>query len=357
MTLQSIQHRFENLVKDLFEAKGIDTKECQDERTPVDFIVNWKESRIIVDVKIYLSSVTPIQPLRRSAALLETYIRPHQAKLAILVIGNELDVSQREFLEAFPLVVTFDLIDILRFSQKHPEIFDGLESIVREAKPFSPFPTLLSLATPHTPSISKIIENKIQSLSSDERLNEEYSRRIEIKKGEVLWQNLCSIPSGKDDFSDFERAATAALKYIFEDDLTSWLSQQATHSHHSKYDLIARVSSGNDFWNLLAREFRSRYIIFEFKNYAKKIKQGQIYTTEKYLYRNALRSTAIIVSREGADEGANKAIRGALRENGKLILVVSLADIQNMLSSRDIGEDHNALLTERLDDMLIKLER
>jgi hypothetical protein len=97
--------------------------------------------------------------------------------------------------------------------------------------------------------------------------------------------------------------------------------------------------------------------VFEFKNYGTKIKQGQIYTTEKYLFGTALRSTAIIISRNGADSHALVAAWGALRESGKLIVNLDLDDLCKMLHYKDVGDDHNSLLIERIDDMLMRLER
>jgi hypothetical protein len=120
---------------------------------------------------------------------------------------------------------------------------------------------------------------------------------------------------------------------------------------------VARVASKHDFWNTIVHQFRSRYIIFEFKNYKAKIKQGQIYTTEKYLFGSALRSTAIIISRSGADKNALAAARGALRESGKLMINLSMDDLCNMLNLKDNGDDHNTVLLERVDEMLMKLER
>ena len=107
----------------------------------------------------------------------------------------------------------------------------------------------------------------------------------------------------------------------------------------------------------MVNQFRSRYIIFEFKNYARKIKQGQIYTTEKYLFLTALRSTAIIISRNGADRNAEAASRGALREHGKLMINLSISDLCKMLELKDNGDDPNTVLLDRLDDMLMRLER
>jgi hypothetical protein len=98
-------------------------------------------------------------------------------------------------------------------------------------------------------------------------------------------------------------------------------------------------------------------VLFEFKNYTEKIGQGQIYTTEKYLYPAALRGTAIIVSPKGPDENAEASARGALREHGKLILNITVQDVCEMLESRDNGTDPSDVLSSNLDDMLLHIER
>jgi hypothetical protein len=87
------------------------------------------------------------------------------------------------------------------------------------------------------------------------------------------------------------------------------------------------------------------------------ISQAQIYSTEKYLYTTALRSIAIVVARNGADDGAYKAATGALREAGKLIVIVSMDNLLEMLRVRDRGEDAEVVLYKLIDDVLTGLGR
>jgi hypothetical protein len=119
-------------------------------------------------------------------------------------------------------------------------------------------------------------------------------------------------------------------------------------------DLIARLvpSDTASFWASLAHDFRCRYVVFEFKNYGDKISQNQIYTTEKYLYPNALRSVAIIIARNGSDRSATRAIQGTLRESGKVILVLSLEDVVKLLRAKDQGLEPSDLLIDYLDELL-----
>ena len=107
-----------------------------------------------------------------------------------------------------------------------------------------------------------------------------------------------------------------------------------------------------------AAYFNTKYIVFEFKNHKGKITQKEIYTTEKYLYEKALRKVAIIISRFGADDHALKAAKGALRENGKLILCLSDNSLFEMIDIKTRGEQEPAeFMDALLDDILVHLEK
>jgi hypothetical protein len=112
-----------------------------------------------------------------------------------------------------------------------------------------------------------------------------------------------------------------------------------------------------EFWSFLVDHLNSRYIIFEFKNYVGKIKQGQVLTTEKYLLERGLRKVAIILTRDGADKNAFKMMQGAMREHGKLMLVVDDVILCKMLHMKERGEDPTDCLFELTDDFLLSLPR
>lgn len=178
-------------------------------------------------------------------------------------------------------------------------------------------------------------------------------------RGASLCKALQETKSGRKGkaASIFERAVIEALEYLFENDLINWTPQKSTHDRLHRYDLVARISSENDFWNALIMDHRARYVIFEFKNYGNKIKQSEIYSTEKYLFPQAMRSTAIIVSRKGADRNAIRVIHGAFREAGKLILSLDIEQVCKMLHMRDDGSDPAELLSALIDDMMMGIER
>ncbi len=177
-------------------------------------------------------------------------------------------------------------------------------------------------------------------------------------EGKDICRRLHAIKAGRGKPAiDFENVCVEALKYLFDGDLINWSTQKKSHGRLHRYDLIARIASENDFWNSLVADHRTRYLIFEFKNYREAITQSEVYSTEKYLFPQAMRSTGIIISRKGANRNAVSVTHGAFRETGKLIIILDLEQVCDMLHRRDRGEDPSKVLSDLIEDMMIGLER
>lgn len=149
------------------------------------------------------------------------------------------------------------------------------------------------------------------------------------------------------------------LENIFSEDLTLWKEQQKSNSELYRFDLLCRIKDGNQktFWSILERYFNSKYVIFEFKNYNGAVSQKEIYTTEKYLYSKALRSVGIMIAANGYDDNARWAAKGCLRENGKLILLLETKDLIAMNRLKESQEDPADYLQDKLDELLLELEK
>jgi hypothetical protein len=159
----------------------------------------------------------------------------------------------------------------------------------------------------------------------------------EQQLGAILLSELSSIRAGRRHWRAFEDWCGRVIMYLFSDQFGPITTQHVVEGGYHRNDLIARIVPTHSFWISLASDFRTRYVVFEFKNYGGRISQDQIFTTEKYLYLAALRSVAIVVCRSGFKKGAVRAAKGALRESGKLLLLLDLDDIKEMLIAKDKG--------------------
>jgi restriction endonuclease len=353
MVERDLSRQFTELVADLFRTNAMDVEIEPQEPGQPDLIIRSSSGiSAVVEVKLYRSWAAPIGPVQQAAAIIEIVRQNLSATKAILVVGNRLtEAAQAILKERNPALITYNLNTLTFLAADHPVLRTRLAEIVRQALAFSEPSEILS-------GMSAVDINADLAQRSDDLPPPSPPPTPEQpRKGRNLCQELRSIERGRANAKRFEEKMTEAVQYIFDDDLTAWQRQKATDTNVSFYDLVARVASGHDFWSTIVAHFSSRYIIFEFKNYGTKIKQGQIYTTEKYLFRPALRSTAFIISKKGADENALAAARGALREHGKLIVNLTVDDVCDMLGRKDKGDDPNALLVDKVDEMLMKLER
>lgn len=176
---------------------------------------------------------------------------------------------------------------------------------------------------------------------------------------DLLIQKLKDWKPKKANSAEYEVLCCDVLKKIFADDLALWKYQQKSDAGLFRFDLICKIKNGNtrEFWDMSERYFNSKYVVFEFKNYRAKVTQKEIFTTVKYLYMKALRGVAILVSVNGTDSHADKAIRGILREEGKLIIALSNEDLIKMLELKRDKLEPSDYLSDKLDELLIDLEK
>lgn len=169
---------------------------------------------------------------------------------------------------------------------------------------------------------------------------------------------LRATSPGRPGWQAFESACYEAIRHLFGRELHNLLTQHRTDDGLNRMDLIGRIRSGQQsFWAMIASDFSTRYIVFDAKNYVAPIDQDAVHTTAKYLMHRALRTFAIIIARDGASPQAMQVAAGGLREDGKFILVISMADVCSMLEGDDRGDPPENRLFEKLDEVLMSLGR
>ncbi|WP_138763682.1 restriction endonuclease [Pseudomonas lactis] len=333
--------RFEQLVADLIQALGY-ANVRSNVRVPgakgvweeVDVVYEQEGLLRAVEVKHYryLSPpraelfVNAMQQASRKQSMFE-------ASSALLVISCPMNAALNLAAKAFPNVEIWDANELFRRASEFPDLSRELENFFEVSAPARSQPAIaIGLA-------------------------QESDFSLKLKKGRLLADALLSVPPGKQSASDFETACINALKYLFELDLHGWHEQLNTDDELHRRDLICRILPKAEVWNLMLTDVGSRYVIFEFKNYTKEITQKEVVTTERYLYPSALRNVAILISPKGCAASAKKVIQGAMRENGKMILSLSVPEVEELLLAKDDGGDPNTYLFEKVDQFLMRLGR
>lgn len=184
-----------------------------------------------------------------------------------------------------------------------------------------------------------------------------------------LSARLGLVARGKSGAKDYEKVCLDIISYLFSDHLLDARPQNHTEDGLNILDIVYRVSPLHPFWQTLTRDFRTRVIVFECKNYTDPIGAAQVYTTERYLSLGGLRTICFLLTREAPAESALLAAYGAMRESGKLFVFLSDTDLLQMLklrsaqlrstagSSRYLEDDPTAVLDQRIYEFLATMGR
>jgi hypothetical protein len=340
----------EKIVEILLEREGYKIEKSSELTAGHDFLgVTPKGEKFIGEFWFFRTrDVSGFSMAIRTGILRAQLVRA-QLGLALLITNASLDEAQIKQFNADGIEV-WDYRTLLAKAFKYPGVFILLNKALQESQPLASSTVRRVIVEDRDIRVeASEAEAEAQIFASEFFVSEENYRR--------LVRELNSISASKANAIKFEKKCEEIIKVIFAGEVFSWSAQKKTKSTMHRYDLIGRIRSQTDFWSTLQKHFNAKYVIFEFKNYSDTISQREIYSTEKYLYVKAMRTLAIIVSPNGADENAMEACRGALKEQGKVILSLTVAQILSMLKIRLEGGDPSDILVEVLDEMLMTIDR
>ncbi|WP_298581452.1 restriction endonuclease [uncultured Luteimonas sp.] len=334
--------RFEQIVARLLEANGFQLQHellaARGEKA--DIVATIGNTTMLVEVKYYRTARPQVSLIESAAARLLVHIaRIEQPYGGMLVVACNLSTELRESLGRKFGLVFIDRLDLLSWAASAPNLADELNALLEDHQ------------NPDTGSgrtIESALATQVQPVAPPPPQD---------TSGTELCQELRGLKRGKATWASYERLCDRILRYLFPNDLHGWHTQKRTDDGLNRFDYVCRIIPGTDFWSFLIDHLNSRYVLFEFKNYTGKIKQGQVLTTEKYLLERGLRRVAIILSRGGADKNAIALAQGAMRESGKLMLILDDDRVCEMLHMKEKGEDPTDLLFDLADNFLLSLPR
>ncbi len=328
--------RFEGIVRQLLTLRGFEIQSKPDVR--VDVVAVKDDQRWVVEIKYYRTARAQIALLDSAATALLAAGQQLETPRGMLVVSSVVPPSLRESIEERFGITLADRSDVLAWASDTPNLSDELDGLL-EIRPDS----LLNVAGSPAPT------GKERFLLTH--------RTPPNTEGDKLCAALKAIPKGKKGWRLYEQHCEQILRFLFPADLSGWHKQKRTDDGLNRFDYVCRIRPTTEFWKFLLDHLGSRYILFEFKNYRGTVKQSQILTTEKYLLEKGLRRVAIVFTRDGADKGALFMTQGAMREHGKLMLVVSDDDLCRMLRLKQSGADPTDFLFELADRFLLALPR
>ena len=318
-----------------------------------------------IEIKYYRSSYVPLRILRNASYAFKINAAGDRNPVNVMVVSCLLDrVSRHALYEEFDHYF-IDRDDLLYMAMPYPDITEILLDFFSDEVDLDGDGKLKreSIAKRHVLSMTTAI-NELENTHRESGVDSKNNHELISKQPEQnekflqLKNDLTTLNPGRSGWAKYEEICKEILMFLFDKDLTGWFKQMKTDDGLNRYDLVCRIKSNESAWDFIANQLKSQYIVFEFKNYKDEIKQDQITSTEKYLFENALRKVAIIISRKGASESAIKMRDGAMRENGKMILIIKDDDLIKMMEDTVNGnQSAGEYIYNLIDDMLLKLSR
>jgi hypothetical protein len=311
----------EDWVADLFRGLGYGaTIEGEIGDLSVDILVERDGVRTPVEIVAVRGSAT-MAKVRADAERIRSYraLEPNFAKPIIVVIST-LSVEAKAWTESQYDVEVWDLEVLRERTAGLPALSRRLHTIVA--------PDATPVPEPPDPV--------------NERLREELTEHIVT--------NTLSA-------SGYEDLCMRVFIHLFDPDLYGFEKQAETTDGANRYDFICRIKAGNTFWDGLRSDFRTKAVLFECKNYSEGITADQVYSTERYLFAGALRTVCLLTSRLPAKVSALRAAQAAMRETGKLVLLLANEDLIQMLKLKSQPGAAEDYLDKRIWDFVVSLPR
>jgi len=312
-------YELEDITAALFQRMGYRVEhEIRAGGVILDMLVERDGLRSPVEVTTS-NSATIVGRLRTTAERLSSLADPELTR-PIIVVGSPLTPAAKAWsLDQFDGEV-WDLADLTRLAEPYPDLLKRLQQF----------------------SARVVNERRVLPDDTNDRLQEALSNHLR--------ENTLTP-------SEYEALCMSVFKSLFDPYLYGFQSQARTSDGGNRYDFICRIQPGNPFWDSLRQDFRTKAILFECKNYENPIGADQVYSTERYLFSGALRTVCLLTSRLGGEDSAVRAAQGAMRESGKLIILLSNADLIEMLKLRSQEGAAEEYLDKRIWDFIVSLPR
>ncbi|MHC8326022.1 restriction endonuclease [Pseudomonas sp. LB1P83] len=338
---------FEQLVEKILKYNNFTIFKTQPSHA--DLLIRKNSTTWVVEIKHYKTQRAQLKLLSNAAKQIRIAMEKRPIARGMLVASCIITQEQRAYLRQRYGITIIDRQELFHLASDSPELIEELyanleihpNDLASTIEDFYSSPTEIETEVQLTP---QPIPELIKPSPAD-------------TTGTKLSAELRGVPPGKAHWNTYEKTCEKILKYLFEDHLAGWSAQYRTDDELNRFDYVCRIKPSTEFWDFVLQHLQSRYIIFEFKNYEDPIRQGQVLTTEKYLLEKGLRRVAIMFTRKGAHASAVKMTQGAMRESGKLIMILDDKQICRMLQMKENGSDPTDLLFDITDKFLLSLPR
>ena len=164
-----------------------------------------------------------------------------------------------------------------------------------------------------------------------------------------LISKLKNVPPGQKHWHDYQSICKDILTFCFVPPLLNPIEESTTQNGIHRRDIIYRIPLGEGgFWGYLQSNFSASAIIVDAKNYSNELPKDQVFMISKYFGHNKLGNFGIIVSRKEPSKSAKKQQIDMWANHKEMIICLSDADLEQMVFLKEISNNPQAILDDRI---------
>jgi hypothetical protein len=170
--------------------------------------------------------------------------------------------------------------------------------------------------------------------------NSEARRSVE----DDLIQQLRECPAGTPGWLQYQKLVGRILAHLFCPPLDRPLYEHSDYSSTNRRDFIFPNYASEGFWQFLRNRYSADYVVVDAKNAKGKIQKPHILQIANYLKEHGVGRLGMILCRHGSDQGAIATLREQWVLHGKLIIVLTHRDIEDMLLAKAASGDPSSVI-------------
>jgi hypothetical protein len=325
LEFENLDYRdFESLVGALLKREGFQIIRGPGptvSRGPDYEVISPENDHTLVEVKHFRRPISTSQVLQ-FAGDLDRYRQQAPHAMGLLVTSAQLTPLAKERISKIQNLKVWDKEAVQERAAKHPDLEDLFQVHINDRKEFDKW-------------LTKLVSVTFKPIRSHE-----------------LAASLRAVPYGLDGWKDYERVCTEILTYVFMPELAAPDIQVRSDDGLDIIDAIFPIRSHQPPWALVRSEYRTRFVVAEFKNYREPIGQTQVESIAQYLWRPAQRFFGVLVSRHAPSASAITQRRRKWLEEEKCIVFLKDEDLLEMLELREAGGQPFDVIDAQLEDFL-----
>ncbi len=205
--------------------------------------------------------------------------------------------------------------------------------------------------------VAKTFAREIQSQPASP-LTRLFTQRVSAPprtEADDLIRRLRECPPGKSDWVEFQRIVKDAFECLFVPPLERVIGESADASGANRRDVILPNHASDGFWKSMRDAYKADYIVVEAKNYKHPITKTQALQVANYLKPHGAGMFAIIAARNGANASCMGNIREQWTIYGKMMVVLTGDEIEDMLRTKGAGGSPEEFLATVIRDFRLSM--